>query len=234
MAIRSTAGYAITAVLSCATGWLMHSAAREPAVPARPSASLAAPAAAPAAAASTALDAGPLIVVASDGNVTLRVEQQPLEWVLEQIAAQSGWEDVKQRARATTTGAPIAAAPKRVVCGDAPIETPEQAQPLLRAIARGSEAERYDALLQARSMGVAVPDETLKSLFETDTSDRVRLLAFDNYVEPLTGSGEALRGVLQAALYVSDGAIQREAQRRLDELLESERTEAAVLQNARW
>jgi hypothetical protein len=28
--------------------------------------------------------------VSSDGQVTLRVEQQPLEWVLEQIAAQGG------------------------------------------------------------------------------------------------------------------------------------------------
>ena len=45
----------------------------------------------------------PLIAVSSDGNVTLRVEQQPLEWVLEEIAKQSRWSDIKERATATTS-----------------------------------------------------------------------------------------------------------------------------------
>jgi hypothetical protein len=53
----------------------------------------------------------PFIAVSSDDNVTLRVEQQPLEWVLEQIAIQSGWSDVRERARSVPRQ--IAAGPNR-------------------------------------------------------------------------------------------------------------------------
>jgi hypothetical protein len=70
---------------SAAIGWWGHEAAAPAAAPA---VVIAAPA--PQAAKSNPLPEAPLIAVASDGNVTLRVEQQPLEWVLEQIALQSG------------------------------------------------------------------------------------------------------------------------------------------------
>ena len=222
--------YAAAALLSGAAGWLMH--APDP-VPDRASGPLTPPRSSQPSAAATRIDSGPLIAVFSDGNVTLRVEQQPLEWVLEQIAEQSGWADVKQRAGARTACGPaLAAAPAPAVCAEASSLTPTQAKHLLGAIARGDEADRFDGLIQARTQGVPVPDDMLKSLFETDASERVRLLAFENYLEPRTGSVEATRSALQAALFVPNGAIQREAKRRLDELLESERIDAASEQRA--
>ena len=229
MTLQSITGYAATAVLSCGAGWLMTAPDRTPDPP------LAAARVAPASAVAPRVDNGPLIAVSSDGNVTLRVEQQPLEWVLEQIAQQSGWADLQQRAGAN--GAPVAAtaaaaASAPAVCADASILTPAQAAQLLQVIERGGETDRYDGLLQARSEGVSVPDSMLKWMFETDTSERVRLLAFENYLEPRTGSADATRSALQAALYVPNAAIQSEAKRRLEELLESERIDAVSVQRA--
>lgn len=227
MTRQSMIGYAATAVLSFAAGWLMTAPDRMPDPP------LAAARATPARAVAPRLDSGPLIAVSSDGNVTLRVEQQPLEWVLEQIAQQSGWADLKQRAGAN--GAPAAAAAAAsapAVCAEASILTPAQAAQLLQVIERGGEADRYDGLLQARSDSVSMPDSMLKWMFETDASERVRLLAFENYLESRTGSADATRSALQAALYVPNAAIQSEAKRRLEELLESERIDAANGQRA--
>ena len=229
MTLQSITGYAATAVLSCGAGWLMTAPDRTPDPP------LAAARVAPASAVAPRVDNGPLIAVSSDGNVTLRVEQQPLEWVLEQIAQQSGWADLQQRAGAN--GAPVAAtaaaaASAPAVCAEASILTPAQAAQLLQVIERGGETDRYDGLLQARSEGVSVPDSMLKWMFETDTSERVRLLAFENYLEPRTGSADATRSALQAALYVPNAAIQSEAKRRLEELLESERIDAVSVQRA--
>ena len=229
MTCQSMIGYAATALLSFAAGWLMTAPDRTPDPP------LAAARATPARAVAPRLDSGPLIAVSSDGNVTLRVEQQPLEWVLEQIAQQSGWADLQQRAGAN--GAPVAAtaaaaASAPAVCAEASILTPAQAAQLLQVIERGGEADRYDGLLRARSDSVSVPDGMLKWMFETDASERVRLLAFDNYLEPRTGSADATRSALQAALYVPNAAIQSEAKRRLEELLESERIDAVSGQRA--
>lgn len=70
---------------SAALGWCAHDAA----TPAAAAVVAVAPPPAPVVSASP-IPQAPLIAVASDGNVTLRVEQQPLEWVLEQIALQSG------------------------------------------------------------------------------------------------------------------------------------------------
>ena len=230
MSFQRMSRYAATALLSGAAGWLMH--APDP-VPDRASGPLTPPRSSQSSAAATRIDSGPLITVFSDGNVTLRVEQQPLEWVLDQIAAQSGWTDVKQRAGAITAcGAALAAAPTPADCAEASILTPTQAAQLLQVIERGGEGDRYDGLLQARSGGIPVPDGMLKSLFETDASESVRLLAFENYLEPRTGSVDATRSALEAALYVPNAAIQREAKRRLEELLESERIDAASEQRA--
>ena len=64
--------------VSAAAGWFPRAPA--PAIPNEP-APLAMRTTPAQAVAST--DATPLIAVSGDGNVTLRVEQQPLEWVLE-------------------------------------------------------------------------------------------------------------------------------------------------------
>lgn len=218
---RTLAGFVVTALLSGTAGWLIHgsdgahetAAVRSDAsIATRPSPSTA------------RADPGPVIVVASDGNVTLRVEQQPLEWVLEQIARQGGWTDAGRFALAKTSRSdPTGTA---VACAETPPLTPAQTQKLLQSIQHGSEPDRFQGLLQARSDGVAVSDEVLKVLYETDASDRVRLLAFESYLEPRAGDGATLRRALESALYVPNGAVQQEARKRLDELIESERVDA--------
>ena len=93
----------------------------------------------------------------------------------------------------------------------------EQAR-LLSSISEGGETARYEALAHARSLGLVVPDHLLKALFEYDPSDRVRLLAFENYLEPRSGDYGEMRKTLQAALDVPSAALHAEVTRRLADL----------------
>ena len=171
--------------------------------------------------------AAPLIALASDGNVTLRVDQQPLEWVLEQIALQGG--NVKATATVAAIRQPSSAEPScPAPTGAARVD----AAKLLQEIQHGSEEQRVDGLLEARSAGVWVPDAMLKTLYETDASDRVRLHAFEAYLERQTGDNAAQRRTLEAAVLVPSAVIQREAKVRLDELTDMERVDALFKQRA--
>jgi len=183
--------------------------------------------ASPAGSTSNSPPAPPLIAVASDGNVTLRVDQQPLEWVLEQIAAQGG--NVKVTATAAAVRQPSLAAPS---CPEVTAAARVDSAKLLREIQQGSEEQRVEGLLDARSAGVYVPDATLKTLFETDASERVRLHAFEAYLERQTGDNAAQRRTLEAALLIPSPVIQREAKARLDELNDMERVDALFKQQA--
>ena len=205
------------ALASGMAGWYVRGA-DSPTLAAMPPRAGPAPARQAAPPAST--EAPPLIALAGDGNITLRVEQRPLEWVLEQIALQAGGspEDLLRR--------PAKASPATGVPANAACSTPAPTAPpddLLRAIERGDEASRHDGLLQARGLGLAVPDDTLKTLFETDASDRVRLLAFESWLEPRAGSADAMRNALESALYLPSAAIQQEAKRLLTQLHDVER-----------
>lgn len=176
---------------------------------------------------STSPPANPVIAVGSDGNVTLHVDQQPLEWVLEQIALQGG--DMTTTAKAVALRPPSSAGLACQASTDAGHTEPAQ---LLQAIERGSEAQRVQGLLDAQSAGVFVPDSTLKVLFETDASERVRLHAFEAYLERRTGDNAALRRTLEAATLIPSALIQREAQVRLHELTAMERMEASFKHRA--
>lgn len=229
MNIQRIAGFAATAAIGWLAGWQMQPSA--PAAPARAPVATAGVAGTEVAAQSVAGTA-PQIIIASDGNATIHVDQQPLAWVLEQIAKHSGWSDV--HARAT----PSAASAVHASATDAPAEfvfvaeAPRDEAQVLQAISRGSETDRFDGLMAARSNGVALTDELLKTVFESDASERVRLAAFETYLEGRTGDNGALRAALSAALYVPNPAIQREARERLNELDESERIDAASRQSA--
>ncbi|MFT3955503.1 MAG: hypothetical protein QM722_14255 [Piscinibacter sp.] len=220
------AGLAAAAAIGGLVGWQM-----QPSPSAAPSRA-ATIATSPAAATQAVTDTSPQIIIASDGNATIHVEQQPLAWVLEQIAKHSGWSDVHARATpAAASGVPAGSgdAPAEVV---AVAEAPRDEAQVLQAISRGGEADRFDGLMAARSSGIALTDELLKTVFESDASERVRLAAFETFLEGHSGDGAALRSALSAALYVPNPAIQREARQRLDELDESERIDAATRQTA--
>jgi hypothetical protein len=181
----------------------------------------------------------PLIEVSTDGQVTLRVEQQPLDWVLEQIALQTGSGDLRERvwptgtaAASASTGAPSVASTHDGMCTAAPVVAAADARRLFAAIERGSEAERLEGLLVAVSSSITVPDALLKSKLETDASERVRRVALELYLEPRSGEPAALRTALEAALHVPNSAVQQEARRRLDELVESARPDPSDPQQA--
>lgn len=226
---RRTVTFFATVAVSAWAGWL----ARAPDAEA-PAAVLAAdqrPAPVRTAAPQAVANA-PLIAVASDGNVTLRVEQQPLQWVLDQIAMQGGGADLPVQARpakATAGAGPSAASP--ALATSAPTSCPEPARPadaasVLHALASGIEAERFAGLVRARAEGVPVGEHILKSIYETDASERVRLAAFESYLALRAGRPDALRAALEVALHVPNAALQRDAQRRLDELRDMERIDA--------
>jgi hypothetical protein len=111
-----------------------------------------------------------------------------------------------------------------------PPPAPADLAQTMHAIERGSEEQRFDGLMKARSAGMLVDERTLKTLYETDASERVRTAAFESFLEWRTDSPAALREALESALYVPSVAVQRTAKQRLDELLEMERSDALAPQ----
>ena len=226
-----TLAYAAMLAASGAAGWSARGPA--PPTPATPVATAAPALRMALSSASAAVDATPLIAVASDGNVTLRVEQQPLEWVLEEIAKQSGWTDVKARARpaaapsgVTNAARPQAAAPDAQPMASCAPPAPLDAAPYCARSRTAARRSGSKACFARSSDGVLVPAQTLKWLYETDASERVRLAAFESYLESRADQLDALRQTLEAALYVPSAAIQREAKQRLDALQEMQRIDA--------
>lgn len=217
MNLRQLSAHAVVAAVSGSVGAWLASTQPEPA-----GAAAAPPPAAVAAA--TPRESAPLISVSSYGTVTLRVEQQPLEWVLEEIARQSGSLDVKERAgigrcAVASAAGPVAAAAS---CMTASGGVQPRSTTLLQAIAQGTDEERYDGLLRARSEGLSLPDDTLKRLYENDASDRVRSLAFQRFLERQASSVDDMRKALEAGLAVPNEAVRTEARRRLDSLLDGQ------------
>lgn len=92
---RQLSAYLVIAAVSCAAGawWAGPTSAHE-----QISAAIPAPPLRAGNTENVPRVAQPLISVSSYGTVTLRIEQQPLEWVLDEIARQSGWPDVRARA----------------------------------------------------------------------------------------------------------------------------------------
>jgi len=125
-----------------------------------------------------------------------------------------------------------AASPTQIACAEQPrseASEREQAQ-LMHSINYGDENKRYEGLLLARSNSTAVPENTLKTLMETDASDRVRLLAFENYLETKSGNPLETRTALQTALSNSNGKIQIEAKKLLEQFEELEHINANTQQ----
>lgn len=227
---RQRALHAATALAAALAGWLAHAAT----VP------VAAPAPATRPAASFADTTMPVVLVAPDGLVTLRVDRQPMAWVLEQVA--------NARRRAGLAPAPVAepvAAPATVAtpagpamrtatfsAAPVPAACPESGTPpvdparVMHSIEHGSEPERFDGLMQARSAGLDVADPLLKRLFESGESERVQVAAFEAYLAQRADRPEALRAALEEARHGAAPPVQRQAGQRLAELAELQRLAA--------
>ena len=176
--------------------------------------------------------AGPTVIVGADGLATLHVDQQPLAWVVERIAEQAKWPELLERAAAAkgvATQQPATAAPAVEAVADAGGPTAQRSRTVLAAMQRGTEPERWQALSDARTESVAVSDEQLRHIYETDASDRVRLEALESAVNLRDGDPQAQRKLLEVAQYVPNAAVQAEARRRLAEIDESQRMHERVL-----
>ena len=177
------------------------------------------------------------VTLYGDGTVTINVQDRPLQWLLEEIARQGGGEVAAPASVQNAAAQPVAAATETGACNEGPCpETNAQEQAeALQAIHEGNEQARYEALLTASSLGLSLPQETLKTLSERDTSERVRSLAFEQYLNAVQESLNAVqetsvedtRATLQAALYSPSAAIQTQATMMLDQLMESERVDEA-------
>jgi hypothetical protein len=181
----------------------------------------------------------PLIAVADDGRVTLRVEQQPLAWVLEQIARQGGLAEIRMAAADGDPAAPSAATARPAAVasvGPAPAPAdslaacvpPPPADParVLQALSGADEAERFVALMHAQSDAILLPDAVLRTLYESDPSERVRVAALEIHLAQHADRPDAVRALLEAARHSPSTELRAEAGRRLAELDERARVAA--------
>jgi hypothetical protein len=152
--------------------------------------------------ATTAGDTKPQIVVSADGPMVAHAAPP---------AGAVPWAGTTQRLRSGARCTPPA---------------PLDPAAVLRALELGGDAERFESLLRARADEVPVPASTLQQLVETDPSERVRLAAFESWLEARADHGDALRQTLEAALDATSAAIRSEAKQRLDVLLEMQRVGA--------
>jgi len=168
----------------------------------------------------TLFSTGPLVAIAKDGRVTLHVDHESLSWVLAEIDRQAG-------AHVTA----MDTAPKEAASGPTVAAQPHASEPaarpddVLARVLRGTEPERYDTLVQSLNGG-AVSLDTLKTLYQTDASPRVRLLAFEDAQEATEGDPAARRLELEAARLLPDAVVAEAAARRL-EALDRQAREAA-------
>jgi hypothetical protein len=156
----------------------------------------------------TLLDPGPVIVVAPDGRVTLHVDHESLQWVLAEIERQGG---AHVSASTASDAVPTAREEPHATVGAA------HADDVIAHVLRGTEPERYATLVQAQNGG-AVSEDVLKTLYQTDASPRVRLLAFDYAQEGTEADPAARRSELSAARLLPDPVVSQEATRLLEAL----------------
>jgi hypothetical protein len=224
-------GLVATVLVSGATGWVLNEQWRttgeNAALPVAESSASSLPAP------GTTPGAGPpqaqhqQVTLFGDGTVTVNVQNHPLQWLLDEIARQGGGQipapaPVQDPAALAAQNSPESAvgnAGSGSATGALEQKRALQTLQTLQEIREGDEKVRYESLLKASSLGLAVPHETLKSIYETDTSERVRLLAFQQYLDVTqSASLEETRATLHDALYSTSAAVQTEAQKLLDEL----------------
>lgn len=152
------------------------------------------------------------VKLGADGSISAQVGHRPLTWLLSELKRQ-GWEPAALCNG--TTAAP---------------DTEPDGSRLVAAISTGSEATRHETLMRARSAGAFIPDSSLRELMASGPSDRIQLLALEQYVEAHGGTPESLREALHAAAAVPSTAVRAEALHQLQMLEEEQRRSQAIEQ----
>jgi len=208
-------GIMVVAALACgALGWSLGQSSRRPATVAHDDKP----------APHTLFASGPVIDVTKDGRVTLHVDHESLSWVLAEIDRQAGsrvaTNEVAMKETAPMDGdhGTTVPVPQAAACGPRP-------EDVLARVLRGTEEQRYDTLVQSLNGG-AMSAETLKTLYQTDASPRVRLLAFEDAQEDTVGDPAARRAELEAARLLPDPVVADAAARSLESLDRQAREDA--------
>jgi hypothetical protein len=142
--------------------------------------------------AAVALDADQtLIAVASDGRVTLRVEQQPLQWVLEQIAEQAQWPELAAAVGIDIGSSPGAHEPTRAAASAAPTVPAAPTAPTAPAPAAMPNAQA--TIAASPRAATAVPPGAAP----VDAAQVKRLLASAGETQRLDGLARARAGGLR-------------------------------------
>jgi hypothetical protein len=101
---------------------------------------------------------------------------------------------------------------------------------MAQALRSGGEQQRFDALAHAQAEGEPLQPALLMQLMAEGPSERVRLMAFENYIEAMSGDVDALRSGLQAVLRISNTALQAKAREQLDGIEQLYQHSAALTQ----
>lgn len=211
------AGALTLAAASAALGWALHTADVRPLQPAAPMSTPSAdglsglspsPLAWPQPAQDQSADATDAATVRlhEDGRASVQARRQPPQWILDELCRQGA------ALRPGACGGAGASPAGETARSDAHAA----AAPLAQALRDGSEAQRYDALVQSRTAGVLVAEDVLMRLMAEGPSERVRLAAFDSYMELKSGDVDHLRGGLQAVLRIPYTPLQARAREQLD------------------
>ena len=155
---------------------------------------------------------GPSVALDADGLVTIAVDHKPLKWVLAEIDRQAG-----TRVAASAESEALASSgvePREPISREANVA---QADEIVAHVMRGSEPQRFETLVQAQNSG-ALSEDMLKTLYTTDASPRVRLLAFAQAQEGTEADPAARRAALEAARLLPDAVVSQEAARLLEAL----------------
>jgi hypothetical protein len=158
------------------------------------------------------------------------VQHRPPASVLAELCRQ-GARELPGCGQTVARAAPSAAPPAP---GTAPAQRPQSGdEQILRRLQDRSEQVRLQGLIQAREDGVLVPQATLLALMRNDPSERVRLEAFDDYVDANSGTTQELRAAMQEMMRVPDATLQSRAREQLDLLEQAEREDAEMNQRLR-
>lgn len=148
----------------------------------------------------------PSVRLHEDGSASVQALRQRPLWILDELCRQGA---ALRPGACTPAMGDAANANAAATAGSA-------AAPLAQALRDGSEAQRYDALVQSRTAGVLVAEDVLMRLMAEGPSERVRLAAFDSYMELKSGDVDHLRGGLQAVLRIPYTPLQARAREQLD------------------
>lgn len=178
----------------------------------------------------TAPQATDRVRVFSDGTVSIQLRKAPLRWVLREITRQGGALPVESGDPEARSAMVRVTAPTECLSDDPAKDEARASSDFGRALLGGNEAERLEALEEARSVGAELPPELLQQLIDSDPSDEVRAQAVSTYVDARSHEADAVSALLDASRYNPSAAVRAESSKGLELLDQRQHVQAANVQ----